>query len=169
MRTDFAPATKSRKSLNVLNNLKPWSPTLQRHIRCQTIRTIPGQKARFIRSDLVASGRLSSLSTLSAKTLGKSPWKWVAADEQSCVFLCAQEALITITLIDLCPLPHHQSATLSTIFCRGVLEREVNNRPYNKKEAPKAAIKDTMTNMDRDSIAKSITRFRSGLEKVVSI
>ena len=49
----------------------------------------------------------------------------------------------------------------------GVLESEVNSRPYNK-EALKAAIRDAMINMDRNAIAKAFSSFQSHLEKVMA-
>ena len=48
------------------------------------------------------------------------------------------------------------------------MESEVNSRPYNKKEALKAAIRDAMINMDRNAVAKACSSFRSRLEKVVA-
>ena len=53
-------------------------------------------------------------------------------------------------------------------FVWGVLEGKVNSRPYNNKEALKAAIRDAMINMDRNAIAKACSSFRSRLEKVVA-
>ena len=53
-------------------------------------------------------------------------------------------------------------------FVWGVLESEVNSRPYNNKEALKAAIRDAMTNVDRNTIAKACSSFQSRLEKVVA-
>ena len=58
-------------------------------------------------------------------------------------------------------LPHRQT------ILWGVLESEVNSRPYNK-EAFKAAIRDGMINMDRNAIAKACSNFQSHLEKVVA-
>ena len=50
-------------------------------------------------------------------------------------------------------------------FVWGVLESEVNSRPYNNNEALKAAIRDAMINMDRNAIAKACFSFHSYLEK----
>ena len=53
-------------------------------------------------------------------------------------------------------------------FVWGILESEVNSRPYNNKEALKATIRDAMINMDRNTIAKACFSFQSYLEKVVA-
>ena len=44
----------------------------------------------------------------------------------------------------------------------------MNSRPYNNKEALKAAIRDAMITMDRNAIAKACSSFQSRLEKVVA-
>ena len=44
----------------------------------------------------------------------------------------------------------------------------MNSRPYNNKEALKAAIRDAMINMDRNAITKACSSFQSCLEKVVA-
>ena len=54
-------------------------------------------------------------------------------------------------------------------FVCGVLENEVNSRPYNNKEALKAAIRDATINMGRNTIAKAAcSSFQSRLEKVMA-
>lgn len=73
--------------------------------------------------------------------------------------------------------PHHWSPDLwppSSPDCNpldyyvwGVLEREVNNRPYNTKEELIDAIKISMANLNRDAVAKACSSFRCRLEKVV--
>ena len=50
-------------------------------------------------------------------------------------------------------------------FVWGVLEREVNSRPYNTKEALKAAVRDAVGNLNRDAVVKACSSFRSRLEK----
>ena len=65
-----------------------------------------------------------------------------------------------------CGLPHRQTVILSTILCGAFWRVEVNSRPYNNKEALKAAIRDAMINMDRNAIAKACSSFQSCLEKV---
>lgn len=52
-------------------------------------------------------------------------------------------------------------------FVWGVMEREMNSRPYNTKEVHKAAIRDAIANMDRDDVTKARSSFRSRLEKVM--
>ena len=52
-------------------------------------------------------------------------------------------------------------------FVWGVLESEINSRPYNNKKALKVAIRDVIINMDRNAIAKACFNFQSSLEKVV--
>lgn len=47
--TDFVSGPKPRKSSNGLNNLKPWSATLQMHMWLQMSGTISVQNARLIR------------------------------------------------------------------------------------------------------------------------
>ena len=53
-------------------------------------------------------------------------------------------------------------------FVWDILESEVISRPYNKKEALKAAIRNAMINMDRNSFDKACSSFQSCLEKVVA-
>lgn len=62
--------------------------------------------------------------------------------------------------------PHRQT---SIYFVWGILDREVNSRPYNTDEAVKAIIRDAMVNTDSNAVAKACASFYSHLEIVVTV
>ena len=64
--------------------------------------------------------------------------------------------------------PSLPDCNLLDYFVWGILENEVNSRPYNNKEALKAAIRNAMVNMDRNGAAKACSSFGSRLEKVMA-